>query len=407
MDCDVLVIGAGPTGCCAAMSAAKNGAKVVTVEKKFQITSPLRGGEAVCKPFYDELLEDITCLKKVPRWENRGTVLQTKYCTVVSQEEKWKAYLLERRSMERVLYEEAANTGAEIMLGSEVLDLKFENGLVSEAAVRTYDGIKSIKPKIVIAADGFASLTRKLLNINKPCKDWASAIEFEMVGIDFSEKGFLQVFFMEEIPGGYSYIFSKTGGRGLTGVASRPLFDKVETAISKFNKVINKYEVLSRQLKNATFIDIRGGCIDVSGPLENPVRGNIALVGDAANHNFAYIGEGLIPSMVAAKIAGEKAAESISDGIHILSQYPVEYKKLPLWRELVQTLKIKDNIDDLIYKNIDVKLKLVLEVFLEMEVFDWTGKELPNALKYKSTDELIRFGKDLASTKNMSLDIRD
>jgi len=407
MQCDVLVIGAGPAGCCAAMSAAKSGVKVIGVEKKFQITSPLRGGEAVCKPFYDELLEDVTCLKKVPRWEKRGTVLQTKYCTVVSQEEKWKAYLLERRAMERVLYEEAANAGAEMMLGSEVLDLKFKNGLVSEAVVRTYNGVKRIRPKIVIAADGFASLARKLLKINKPCKDWASAIEFEMVGVNFSEKEFLQVFFMEEIPGGYSYIFHKTGGRGLTGVASRPLFDKIETAISKFNKVINKYEVLSRQLKNATFIDIRGGCIDVSGPLENPVHGNVALVGDAANHNFAYIGEGLIPSIVAAKIAGEKAAESISGGTHIISEYPVEYKKLPLWRELVQTLKIKDNIDELIYKNIDVKLKLILEVFLEMEVFEWSGRELPNALEYKSTDELIKFGKDLASTKNMSLEIME
>ena len=57
--CDVLVVGAGPIGCTVASAIAKNNIDVIVIDRKFQIASPLRGGEAVCKPFYDELTEKL------------------------------------------------------------------------------------------------------------------------------------------------------------------------------------------------------------------------------------------------------------------------------------------------------------------------------------------------------------
>ncbi|MEM0493600.1 MAG: FAD-dependent oxidoreductase, partial [Candidatus Thermoplasmatota archaeon] len=43
--CDVLVVGAGPAGCAAARSAAKNGAKTIFIDKKKEVGVPVLCGE--------------------------------------------------------------------------------------------------------------------------------------------------------------------------------------------------------------------------------------------------------------------------------------------------------------------------------------------------------------------------
>lgn len=404
--CDVLIVGAGPAGCAIAQIIAKEDVEVIVIDRKFEIASPLRGGEAVCKPFYDDLIKQLTFLKKVPKWKTKGTSLEAGDCKVISKEDKWEAYLLERRVFEKVLAEEAVKAGAHILLGSELTDVKLKKNEVQEATIRTIRGKNKIEPKVVVAADGFASFFRKLLKMNKPSIDWASAIECEMTNIDFENSDLLQVFFIESIPGGYSYIFPKTGKRGLSGVAMRPQFNGGESALQIFERLRYAYPSMSKQLKNAHPLEIRGGCIDVSGPLDEPVVGNIVIVGDAANQNFAYIGEGIIPGIFATLIAGDKVAESIKKStLKPLLDYPKEYKRIPLWKELIQTWRIKENIDKIIQKPIDVKIKLALMAFLEMEVIDWSGKEIPDSLKCKSLKELIEFGKDLCKSKNLQVNI--
>jgi flavin-dependent dehydrogenase len=46
-ECDVLVIGAGPAGCCAAERAAAAGARVLLVDKRRQIGLPVQCAEFV------------------------------------------------------------------------------------------------------------------------------------------------------------------------------------------------------------------------------------------------------------------------------------------------------------------------------------------------------------------------
>ncbi|HEC92526.1 MAG TPA: NAD(P)/FAD-dependent oxidoreductase, partial [Candidatus Atribacteria bacterium] len=276
--CDVLVVGAGPIGCTMASIIAKKNIDVVAIDRKFQVASPLRGGEAVCKPFYDELMEKLPILKKVPKKETEGTSLEAGNCKLISREEKWKAYVLERKIFEKTLAEEAIKSGANLMLASELIKVNQKKGNVTEAIVRTMRGKYQIKPRIIVAADGFASFFRKLLNFDVPNKDWASAIEFEMANIKFREPDLLEVFFMEAIPGGYSYIFPKFGTRGLTGVAMRPQFNGGKSALHIFNQIVTNYPAMSSQLKDAHILETRGGCIDVSGPFEEPVSSNILFV---------------------------------------------------------------------------------------------------------------------------------
>ena len=64
MKTDVLVIGAGPAGSMTAKWAAKNGAKVLMIEKRQEIGSPVRCGEGMSKAW----LADVGI--KPGRWIN-------------------------------------------------------------------------------------------------------------------------------------------------------------------------------------------------------------------------------------------------------------------------------------------------------------------------------------------------
>jgi digeranylgeranylglycerophospholipid reductase len=408
IDCDVLVVGAGPVGNTAAISAAKEGLKVVSIDRKLEIASPLRGGEAVCKPFFDELDTELNLLDKVPKKEVKGTLLRGGKCKIIDKEDKWKAYVVERAVMEKLLAENAIDAGVDLRLGSELVSVSGSNRGISSATVRTIEGIFEINPEVVIAADGFASFFRRYYKLDKPVKDWASAIELEMAGIDFYTDELLQVFFEESIAGGYTYVFPKSGSRGLTGVAMRPFFGAKESALEMFWRLKKSYSYLETQLRNAHAIEIRGGCIDVSGPLKELVYGNVMMAGDAANQNFAYIGEGLIPGMTGALLAGKKAALAIEKGdLTRLNEYPKEYEATSLWKELVQTWSIKEKIDSLYDKSIPTDLKLAITCFLEMEIIDWTGKELSAAFKITSLKELLSWGQELADAKSMKCEITE
>lgn len=406
MKCDVLVVGIGPVGSAVAFNTAKDGMDVIAIDRKFQVASPLRGGEAVCKPFYDDLVERMPVLRKVPKNKTEGTSLEAGKCKLISKEEKWQAYVLERKNLEKILAEKASESGANLLFCSELIKVNKRKGVFDEAIVRTIDGKCRIRPKIIVAADGFASFFRKQLGLNKPNKDWASAVEFEMVNINFTEPDLLEVFFTETIPGGYSYIFPKFGRRGLAGVAMRPQFDGNLSPLDIFNHLAKNYTTMSIQLKDARVLEVRGGCIDVSGPFKEPVYNNVVLVGDSANQNFAYIGEGIVPGLFAALSASRKIVKAVEENnLRILAEYPKDYRNTYLWKELMQTWRIKENIDDLLQKQIKTDIKLAIMSFLELEVIDWTGKELPDALKIKSFDKLLRFGQELVESKGMSIDI--
>jgi len=50
---DVVIVGAGPAGAMTAKFAARNGAKVVMIEKRQEIGSPVRCGEGISRGWLD------------------------------------------------------------------------------------------------------------------------------------------------------------------------------------------------------------------------------------------------------------------------------------------------------------------------------------------------------------------
>jgi digeranylgeranylglycerophospholipid reductase len=215
--------------------------------------------------------------------------------------------------------------------------------------------------------------------------------------------------FIGEITGGYGYIFPKAEDIADVGVGTRPFYGKnpieSKSPLELFYNLVAKNKDMKRQLQNASPLEIKGGIIDLSKPLP-PVYGNTILIGDSANQNFAYVGEGIIPGWQAAIIAGEKVSESLENGsTKSLNEYPKEYENSFIGREAKKTVKIKDNISNVTVMDIDNKLKTILISMLELEIINWDGKELKQALSIKNPQILLKYAEKLIDQKELKIDI--
>ena len=215
--------------------------------------------------------------------------------------------------------------------------------------------------------------------------------------------------FMGDITGGYGYIFPKGNDRADVGVGARPFYGKnpvvSRSPLEDFYILAESNMDMKRQLKHASPLEIKGGIIDLSAPLY-PVYSNTILVGDSANQNFAYVGEGIIPGWQAAVIAGQKVAEAIESNYHeVLKQYPEEYEASFIGQEARRTVKIKDNISSVIAMDLPNDIKSMLTAMLELEMIQWDGKELKTALKNKNVKDLISYATQLIKEKEMTIKI--
>jgi len=380
MKCDVLVVGAGPVGSVFSFIAAKEGINVVMVDRKNEVASPLRGGEAASKFLFESMYEEIPVLREVYRWPINETVIYNPVSKITTKEDKWISIMINRKEVEKKLAQQAINAGAKLHLGTTVYDASFDGKRIKEVKAKTIKGDIKFKPKIVVGADGTTSFIRKKViknNNYSGIKDWGCAIELEVTNLNLDTPNTMQLF-MGEITGGYGYIFPKGHDRADVGVGARPYYGKnplrYRSPLELFYNLVEKNNEMKRQLRDYSPLEIKGGIIDLSYPL-NPVHGNTILVGDAANQNFSYVGEGIIPGWQAALIAGKKVAESIKkNDLTILNEYPKEYKSSYIGELAKQTVAIKDNISDVISMDIDNDIKTILTSMLELEIIDWTGK---------------------------------
>ncbi len=409
--CDVLVVGAGPIGTVFSYIAAKNGADVLTVDRKNEIAAPLRGGEAVSKFLFESMYEEIPVLKNVYRWPINETIIYNPISKITSREDKWISLMLNRKEVEKNLAQQAINAGAQLSLGTTVHDASFVGENIKEVKAKTIKGDLIIHPKIVVGADGATSFIRKQVIKNnniEGIKDWGCAIEIEAANLNLDFPNTMQLF-MGEIMGGYGYIFPKGNDRADVGVGARPYYGKnplkYKSPIELFYDLSEKNKEMKRQLKDSSPLEIKGGIIDLSYPLDF-VHGNTILVGDSANQNFSYVGEGIIPGWQAAIIAGKTVAVSIEkNDLNLLKNYPKEYEDSFIGTEGRKTVKIKDNISSIISKDLDIDVKTILISMLELEIIDWDGKELENALKYKKSEELLDYARKLIDEKDLKIEI--
>jgi len=336
---DIVVVGAGPAGSMAAMEAAKQGAKVLIIEKRQEAGSPVRCAEGVGK---EGLLK--TGIKIDRRWianEAKGAKLiaPNRITIELSSEHAGNevGFVLERKIFDRALLYEAAKHGADVMMKSSALGvIKDEKG-IKGVEVESSDGVHRIESKVVIACDGRESKVAMSAGINTKLKlkDIESCVQYLMVNVDY-DKSFTYFYVGQcYAPGGYIWVFPK--GDGIANVGIGVLGSKIGKRRGYPKELLDRFIKDRREFERAKIVEHIAGTVPVSLPLERTWMNGLLIAGDAAHLTDPITGGGIINAMVSGKLAGSVAAKHIYERTELS-----EYEKL--WKKELESALIRDYI---------------------------------------------------------------
>jgi digeranylgeranylglycerophospholipid reductase len=307
--CDVVVVGAGPGGSTAARFATERGLKVLLVEKRQEIGSPVRCAEGI----NGDMLSPF--LPPDERWIS-ARVSRSQIVTADTGEARSFAgeetgYVLERRVFDRVLAEKAVEAGASILLKTAVQGLITENGVVK--GVKAADGYSEweIGARIVIGADGVESKVGRWAGLDcvlRP-RDSLVCAQYLLSGLDVDPECCLYYLGTQVAPGGYAWVFPKGEHRANVGLGVQADLARVSA-----REYLHRFIEQHPELERGSPVTLIAGSVPVGVARGSTVTDGLLLVGDAARQADPLTGGGIANAMLAGRLAAEVAAQCVEQG---------------------------------------------------------------------------------------------
>lgn len=260
-NCDVLIIGGGPSGSIAACKLLKAGFSVTILEKlefpRFVI------GESLL-PKCNEVLESIGILDVI---KEQGFML--KPGAIFIDEDKIEeiidfrdnlgqkcntSFQVKREEFDNVLLQTAIKLGADVRHKVEVIDYDNEKNIIY---AQNEDGVKSsFKARFVLDASGYGRVLPQLLNLDEPSDlKLRNAILTRMTGEtrrDKENEGFIDIVIHDDNKAWFWGIPFSDGVTSIGIVCEENYF--LDTGLSKEEfllKAINSHKYLKEKYKNA------------------------------------------------------------------------------------------------------------------------------------------------------------
>lgn len=214
-EADVLVVGGGPAGISAAVSAARNGARVVLLERYGHLGGMATGGLVILIPnlSYGTELPNITGmnLEWIERLKRYGGVLnpskeEIKNCDVNSLE-KWRVHLpyvwnkryphcafVEPELLKLILNEMAEESKVNVYLHSWGCKVLLKGDSVNGVVFESKEGRQAVLGKIVIDATGDADIYTSAggefdIDSDKTLRNTMMGVVFRIGNVDFQKFG--------------------------------------------------------------------------------------------------------------------------------------------------------------------------------------------------------------------------
>jgi len=305
---DIVIIGAGPAGSCAAQAAARRGAKVLLIDRRQRIGVPVQCAEFVPQWISRYASFSSTCIMQ--RVEKMVTHLPGR----ITYEMKSPGYMLDRSLFDKELAASAILSGARISIGTRAVDLSPE-GLVVERGSK----METIPSKVFIGADGANSSIARF--VGQPSLKTIVALQYEVV---LSEpQNHVDVYFHQDYEGGYGWFFpkGKTANAGVGVVSSKA--PRLPDLLAHFLDSLRG----SKKLQGVQIVSKTGGLIPCESYQKDLFK-NVLLIGDAAGHAHPITGAGIFNAVLGGEIAGRIAAEAIERGdLRYLENYETEWRE--------------------------------------------------------------------------------
>ncbi len=292
MKYDVIIVGAGPAGSTAAYVLARGGSRVLLVDFKRKVGSPVQCAEFVPIQIsyrFPEFFTEETVAQKID-----DMVHLTPWGEVVRSESP--GFMLRRDRFDHLIADLALKEGADLML--RTLFLGFEDGKIWLEHIDTRTRFP-VEADLVIGADGPRSRTARITGDHT--RTFLTTAQFTMPLRETLRD--LIIYFRDYIPGGYGWVFPK-GELANVGVGIDPDFGvNVMDVLRRFVK-----EVVADGFVEEKILSRTGGWIPAEG-IKRPFRRKVLLVGDAGGFCHPITGGGIANAVLTGAMAGEAILE--------------------------------------------------------------------------------------------------
>ncbi len=306
---DIVVVGAGPAGSMAAWQAARDGARVLLLEKDPVVGTPVRCAEGVARKaleeFFDFPLPSHWIATEVVHFRlfaPDGTSVQVNIAET--------GLILHRRLFDYDLAQLAVQAGAQLLTNAYVFDVLKSENRVTGVRVRVHGTEFNVAARVVIAADGVESRVARWAGIDSTIaiKDIETCVQYTLSDIDIDADTCDFFFSNDFAPGGYAWAFPKGERTANVGLGVSAKFTRNRTPEDYF------FQFLERYFPRASVSAQTLGGVPADRTLKTIVADGFMIVGDAAHQANPISGGGIVSGMVAGKIAGEVAARAVKTG---------------------------------------------------------------------------------------------
>lgn len=356
-DADVIIVGAGPSGCAAAITLARQGYRVLVIDRaRFPRDKPC--GD-YCDPGAVVALDALGCLAPVRRAGaspidgmrivgQDGTAIHPRFPT-------GQGLLIRRLVLDAELVACAARAGAEVVDGTPVLDVTPTNELVS---IRT-DRRGSLTAALVIVCDGMHSPIGRRLGLLADISPRRYTIGAYFSGVEGPPQGELHL-------GDGRYCGVARFGDGTANVCMALPREVLRRGSPDqvFGNALRAFPKLADELAGAR----RESPYRSAGPIgfrtNRAVAGRVLLAGDAAAQIDPMTGQGIFFALRSGMLAAETAAAWLSDRTALtrLTSYPHRRRALfaPKLRaaRILQRLALRPRLTPWLLHRLDARPRL-------------------------------------------------
>ncbi len=355
----MVVVGAGPAGCIAAIFLAKKGLKVVMIDKsKFPRSKPCGGGIPI------SIFKKLPFLKKhniADTYSYGGFIYSSssKYCAEFQSNDPVVA-LVSRETFDNKLVLIAVDHGVEFYDGIRVKDVKITS---DKAEVILEDG-KTINSEVVIGADGVFSIVgqktglsikNKMVNI---CIFQEYRLGEKILNEFTTEKHLCHIHMIYNNIPGYAWMFPKKDSFNI-GIGEFIPYKKTDSKLNLSDAYKSYFNLLQKKKLIPYNLKIgkpKGGCIPVN-LLKKTYSNRVVVCGDAAGFINPVSGGGIYYAMV----SGENAASVINNAFekeNFNSSFLSNYQNLWM-KEFGKDLHSLSRISNIWLKNSEKFIKII------------------------------------------------
>ena len=334
-DTDVIIAGAGPAGSVAAFELARQGIRVLILEKTAFPRYKVCGGGLTHKiikeiPFdISEVIErEIHTVQFSSGFQNvfsRTSPEPLMYCTM-------------RSKLDQFMLEKAVNAGAGVLHLQQVTEVKEESD-----SVRVVTKERSFHSKLVVGADGPSSIVARSAGLRRSIQlglAWEAEITTDPGILEqYSDTVFLD---WGAFPGGYGWVFPKKDhfSVGVGGPAS--LSKQMMPYYRNFLEYLDFGNIRhpASTIRQPSTVSLRSWPIPVKLKKGDFHSGHVLIAGDAAGLTDSLTGEGIYYAVRSGKLAAEACSLFLQGQTSALVNYSDRVNN-ELMTELLERNKIK------------------------------------------------------------------